>query len=601
MGEHEIVDLVAGIATVAERIGGAGDAVALREELARARSGAAAVVVVGEKKRGKSSLINALVGRPGLLPVEADVATTVHLVVRHAAEPRAVAVTEEHPGGIPIGLDDLPAYASLDPVTGRVRRSGVRSVEVGVPSDLLGSGLMLIDTPGVGGLVAGHAAITMATLNAADALMFVVNGSSELTASECRFLQRATERIATVFFVLTQIDKYPSWRDTLAANHELLAQHAPRYANAPWFAVSARKAAAGGRHLADSGVPELADALQARVASRADDLRSANLLQSAYSVARRLADQHEVRLRALAGDEELVRSTERQRAGLLELQAADAAWRRQLAEHFKKLDTQLRLTYQRLAADLRDAADYRVLHADPYELATLADDLDAGMRGIWMELETTVEHNLAELAGQLAWAFDEQGVDALSRTIAYPERLRDLPPLVIGDGGAAPVTGMHLVERYGPGMSIAFALGHIVLSSVNPLLLLGLGGFIGHSIHKQRAAREQAAQARVEAQRFVQSVFRELGTEVPAAVSQALEERITLFDRALSAKLAARRAELEQTLAESAAARNISAAELAQARAETEQRLALVRPLLERCVRLLSRPASPPALTSGAP
>ena len=82
----EVLDLVAGAAAAAREDDKAAAAAALEADAARLRRGAAAVVVVGEKKRGKSSLINALVGRPGLLPVDADVATCVHIVVSHGPE-----------------------------------------------------------------------------------------------------------------------------------------------------------------------------------------------------------------------------------------------------------------------------------------------------------------------------------------------------------------------------------------------------------------------------------------------------------------------------------------------------------------------------------
>ncbi|MGH3469656.1 MAG: hypothetical protein ACRDQF_18200, partial [Thermocrispum sp.] len=42
------------------------------------------VVVVGETKRGKSSLVNALLATPGLSPVDAEVATATYLVFDHA-------------------------------------------------------------------------------------------------------------------------------------------------------------------------------------------------------------------------------------------------------------------------------------------------------------------------------------------------------------------------------------------------------------------------------------------------------------------------------------------------------------------------------------
>src|SRR3982750_661463 len=47
------------------------------------------IVVVGEFKQGKSSLVNALLGA-NVCPVDDDVATAVPTYVRHGAQPRAV-------------------------------------------------------------------------------------------------------------------------------------------------------------------------------------------------------------------------------------------------------------------------------------------------------------------------------------------------------------------------------------------------------------------------------------------------------------------------------------------------------------------------------
>src|SRR5690606_11247841 len=69
------------------------------------------VVVVGETKRGKSSLINALLASPGLSPVDADVATATYLVFDHAEQWRAQAC---YPGRqpVPFEVSELPMWTS---------------------------------------------------------------------------------------------------------------------------------------------------------------------------------------------------------------------------------------------------------------------------------------------------------------------------------------------------------------------------------------------------------------------------------------------------------------------------------------------------------
>ena len=91
-------------------------------------------------------------------------------------------------------------------------RRDVDLVEVRVPAPLLEGGLTLVDTPGVGGLNAGHAAATLAFLPSADALVFVTDASAELSGPELEFLASARGAGPPVLVAVTKIDMYPEWR-----------------------------------------------------------------------------------------------------------------------------------------------------------------------------------------------------------------------------------------------------------------------------------------------------------------------------------------------------------------------------------------------------
>src|SRR4051794_3748053 len=62
----------------------------LRAAQERLRHNQFSVAVVGEFKRGKSSLVNALLDEPRLLPVDIDVATSVPTVVTYGHPARAI-------------------------------------------------------------------------------------------------------------------------------------------------------------------------------------------------------------------------------------------------------------------------------------------------------------------------------------------------------------------------------------------------------------------------------------------------------------------------------------------------------------------------------
>ena len=126
--------------------------------------------------------------RPGLVPVDSDVATGVHIAVRHGDIERArvhVAGTEP----IVIDLADVERYASERHNPGNAL--DVSAVEIEMPAPLLAGGLELVDTPGVDSIVARHADVTLAALALADALVLVVDPGRPLTAPELAFLGEA--------------------------------------------------------------------------------------------------------------------------------------------------------------------------------------------------------------------------------------------------------------------------------------------------------------------------------------------------------------------------------------------------------------------------
>ena len=104
---------------------------------------------------------------------------------------------------------------------GRSEAAPVETVEFGVPHPLLGHGITLVDTPGVGGLNGGHSAATLAFLPFADAVLFVSDATAELSAAELEWFGAAVERCKVTIPVLTKTDLVPAWRTV----HELDTAH----------------------------------------------------------------------------------------------------------------------------------------------------------------------------------------------------------------------------------------------------------------------------------------------------------------------------------------------------------------------------------------
>jgi hypothetical protein len=129
---------------LATRLGAVDIAERTRALTQRLAEGRFYVACIGQFKRGKSTLLNALVGDP-ILPTGVVPVTSVVTVLRYGE--RAARVKA---GGswTPCDPSHLADFVSEDQNPGN--RLAVEAVEVFVPCQLLAGGMCLVDTPGVG-------------------------------------------------------------------------------------------------------------------------------------------------------------------------------------------------------------------------------------------------------------------------------------------------------------------------------------------------------------------------------------------------------------------------------------------------------------------
>jgi ribosome biogenesis GTPase A len=105
------------------------------------------LVILGAFKRGKSTLINALLGKP-VLPTAIVPLTSVVTILGYG-ESLDIQVHFQNGQSQKITQPELADYITEK---GNLRnQKGVREVEIAYPSDYLWDGVRIIDTPGVGG------------------------------------------------------------------------------------------------------------------------------------------------------------------------------------------------------------------------------------------------------------------------------------------------------------------------------------------------------------------------------------------------------------------------------------------------------------------
>jgi len=199
------------------------------------------LVVAGEFKRGKSTVINALVGAD-LLPTGVVPLTSVVTLVRYGDTPGATVVFENGKT-CAIPLDTLPDYVTE---RGNPKNAkGVREVAVTFPAEWLKGGIRLVDTPGIGSIHRHNTESTYQYLPQADAVIFVASVEQPVSSVELDFLAEIRGYAGKVFCLLNKTDYLSEAELAESVAFATQALHEALGAQVPVFPVSARLALRG--------------------------------------------------------------------------------------------------------------------------------------------------------------------------------------------------------------------------------------------------------------------------------------------------------------------------------------------------------------------
>ena len=182
------------------------------------------LAVCGKVKNGKSSLINALIGRE-LLPVCTDVATSRVFKISHSQEEKFY-VVYGNGNRKEISQKELEVYGSQAVINkeGEAEiENTISYIQAFTPMDFLPEGVSLIDTPGIGSTYPHHTAITKQYIKQADAVMFVMN-PTPLEDIEVEFLKEIVNVTPGILFVTTKIDQNgnDSVEESLKRNRQII-------------------------------------------------------------------------------------------------------------------------------------------------------------------------------------------------------------------------------------------------------------------------------------------------------------------------------------------------------------------------------------------
>lgn len=190
------------LAQIAEQLGENSIAAEARQFITRISEGRFFVACIGQFKRGKSTLLNALVEQP-ILPAGVVPVTTVPTVLRYGESRQArVLIDGTWHAVLP---DNLANYVSeeLNPEN----RKRVEGVEVFLPSKLLASGMCLVDTPGVGSVFAGNTETTRDFIPQIDAAILVVGADPPISGEELALMEAVAANVDEILVALNKIDR----------------------------------------------------------------------------------------------------------------------------------------------------------------------------------------------------------------------------------------------------------------------------------------------------------------------------------------------------------------------------------------------------------
>jgi len=246
------------------------------------------LAVVGQFKRGKTTLINALLAWD-ILPAAVVPLTSVVTIIEHGPQER-VSVHFLDGSSREIVTSELPGY-----VTERgnpSNRLGVAVAVVQLPSEILKRGLRIVDTPGVGSVHAHNTETAYAFIPHVDGAIFLVTADPPVSEAELQFLKDLRQEVQRVFFVQNKADQVPAAerRESLEFSRAQLAAVAGED-SIEMFSLSAREAlkaklAGDERRLRESGLIELEAALANFVRSEKADVAITTGLRTAERLAR---------------------------------------------------------------------------------------------------------------------------------------------------------------------------------------------------------------------------------------------------------------------------------------------------------------------------
>jgi ribosome biogenesis GTPase A len=203
LGGHSTDAALCRLAELATEFGAERIASTSRSVAERVSEGRFYVACIGQFKRGKSTLLNALIGH-SVLPTGVIPVTAVPTIMRYG-KCLGARIRFKSASWTDIPVTTVEEYVSEGKNPQNAK--GVAGVEIFVPSPLLETGMCLVDTPGLGSVFAENTAATNAFIPHIDAAIVVIGADPPLSWDELQFVDAVGKEVRELIFVLNKADR----------------------------------------------------------------------------------------------------------------------------------------------------------------------------------------------------------------------------------------------------------------------------------------------------------------------------------------------------------------------------------------------------------
>jgi small GTP-binding protein len=300
----DILDIIADTKSLLDESDGTGNErlLAVKEQLI---SNHFNLVVLGQFKRGKTTLINSLVGN-AILPSSVVPLTSIVTILKFGSEVKCtIFMNDGTEQDVPI--EDIHDYVTES--GNPENRRGVKCASIEYPIPLLEKGMQLVDTPGIGSTFLHNTETTYEFLDHLDAAVFLMSADVPISQVEKELLETIKSSTQKIFFVLNKVDNLIPKEITEMSTYNMNVLEEMGFTVQEIWPISARKAleaktADDKNLLLHSGLSDLEDAIGNFLSSEKGRIVLNTAISKLKRITLQIVSQIAIETKALTDSEE---------------------------------------------------------------------------------------------------------------------------------------------------------------------------------------------------------------------------------------------------------------------------------------------------------